>query len=949
MIRSNLIACLFALIASSVHGQLPGESVLSNLPASIRWQQIKSRHFRIIFPEGAEKDAQKTANILEHIHGPASQTLGVRPRRFPIVLQNRLATSNGFVTIAPYRSELFTMAPQHYNSLGNDDWLEHLISHEYRHMVQFERAVTPFIRTMYGFFGELVAGAFASVAVPAWFFEGDAVGLETAMGRTGRGRQPAFTMAYKANLIDKGGFNYYKQHLNSFRDFVPNHYVTGYLMTTHLKNEFDPNIWGRITRTAFRLPYVPFTFSRSIKKETNMGLVKSYQHMMEKQESLYNNQLAEIDASPFQIINSDNRLFTTYRYPRTMINDKILTLKVGLGDISQFVLIDSQGKEETIHIPGVFVNTGYLSSNDSVVVWIEQEFDPRWQNRTYSVIKKLNTVTKKAERISIKTRYSAATISPDSKQIVATHQGENSEHSLHLIDANTGQLIKVFDNPENSFYSMPSFDPAGKQIIVLKHINEGKEIILKSINDGAEEIIFFSKDENMGNPVATDKHIFYNSNYNGIDNIWAIDRSDGKSYMVTQSKFGAFNADLSSDGAELVYNDYTAEGMQAVGTAIETSYWTPRDQVKFIGTGFEDKMVANENIGNVLYNAPDDRYPVQKYNKLLHAVRPVSWGPYLFSEGSLLGLGFRSQDVLSTTALTAAATFNTAEDSWRQLVNLSYQGLFPIIDIGADVGLRAARQLDPELDSTVAFYWDESTYYLGLRIPLHLTNSAFFREASFSSQIGYSEVSDYTPIEPIIEQHAEGTLISLMHHFSFTRILRRSKRDIGPRWGQTLDIDLKHVVGNSELSSTLFGTEVGAYFPGLSKHHSVLLRASWQYEDSDGYNFISPVTYTRGYGYTAFRTYTNLSFNYKLPLAHMDFHIGPVLNIQRIYANTFFDYGFGQSKEEKTFHLPSIGTELSFNFNIMRFQPLLDVGIRLSHLPTKNKQVIQLVIGGVSF
>ena len=239
-----LYTTILFLISQSLLGQ-----DLANLPPSIKWQQINSGHFKIIYPKYLEDEAQKTANILENIYGPASESLGANPMKFPIILQSEHATANGFVTIAPYRSELFMFSSQNYQTLANDKWLERLAVHEYRHMVQFQKALTPFNKALFFLFGEYGPGAAASAAAPNWFFEGDAVGIETAFGRTGRGRAPSFLMNFKANLIEKGGFNYYKQYLKSYRDFVPNHYVTGYLMTTYLKNNNGLDIWDKNCRS----------------------------------------------------------------------------------------------------------------------------------------------------------------------------------------------------------------------------------------------------------------------------------------------------------------------------------------------------------------------------------------------------------------------------------------------------------------------------------------------------------------------------------------------------------------------------------------------------------------------------------------------------------------------------------------------------------------------------
>ena len=209
MYKNFLVTLTFCIGFSVLCAQ--STQVLENLPPSIKWYQLNTPHFKIIYPEGFSDQGQRMANTMEHIYQPAARSLGVNPKKnFPIILQNQNSISNGFVTLGPRRSEFFTMSPQRANLLGNNDWLDLLALHEYRHVVQYDRSrtgLTGFIRHL---FGEYSQAAVASTTVPSWFWEGDAVGIETSLSTSGRGRMPQFNAAYRANLLTKGAFNYNK-------------------------------------------------------------------------------------------------------------------------------------------------------------------------------------------------------------------------------------------------------------------------------------------------------------------------------------------------------------------------------------------------------------------------------------------------------------------------------------------------------------------------------------------------------------------------------------------------------------------------------------------------------------------------------------------------------------------------------------------------------------------
>src|SRR5690348_13888675 len=101
-------------------GRLLSQTVLENNPTGLKWYQVNTAHFRVLYPKGFDDQAQRVANTLEYLHDPEAKTLGTKPRKISIVLQNQSSISNAFVSITPRRSELYTMPSQNYNFLGTN-------------------------------------------------------------------------------------------------------------------------------------------------------------------------------------------------------------------------------------------------------------------------------------------------------------------------------------------------------------------------------------------------------------------------------------------------------------------------------------------------------------------------------------------------------------------------------------------------------------------------------------------------------------------------------------------------------------------------------------------------------------------------------------------------------------------------------------------------------------
>ena len=151
MRRILLLALLSLGAASAIRAQtLP---ILSQNPPGLRWRQLRTPHFKLLFPAGIDTAAQRTARRLELLHRPEGATLGVTAPPIAVVLQNQTTISNGFVTFLPRHAEFFT-TPEQGSNLGTIDWLDQLAVHEFRHVNQFDKARQGLGRVLVPLLGE---------------------------------------------------------------------------------------------------------------------------------------------------------------------------------------------------------------------------------------------------------------------------------------------------------------------------------------------------------------------------------------------------------------------------------------------------------------------------------------------------------------------------------------------------------------------------------------------------------------------------------------------------------------------------------------------------------------------------------------------------------------------------------------------------------------------------
>lgn len=975
MRNSVLLFFLFVLNLSAW-----SQEILENNPPSLKWFQVKTPHFRVLYSKGFDVQAQRVANSLEHIREAEASSLGTEPRKISVILQNQSAVSNGFVSILPRRSEFYTMPTQDYNFIGTNDWLDLLTAHEYRHIVQYQHATRGFNRLIYYMFGSISLAGMAQVAAPSWFWEGDAVATETAFTPSGRGKIPNFGLLMKTNLLEGRRFNYHKQHLRSYKHNIPDHYVLGYYMVSYLRKKTnDADVWGKISARSWSVPFIPFAFSNAIKKETGLYVTQLYQEMANYLTKEWKEEINRLSLTPFSRVNNrPNGVYTDYLYPQPLADGSVLVLKKGIGNIEQFVLL--KNGQEKIFTPGQMNDTGMLSADGNTVVWNEYGFDPRWRVRNYSLVKTYNLSTRKKSVIGSKnSRYASASISSQEDKIATIQTDVEYKTNLIILNARTGEVIKKYPNPENYFYSMPRWSEDGKKIAVVKTVPDGKTISLIDFeSEGIQDVLPVTQ-ENVGYPVPYQHYLFFNSPASGIDNIYVVDLKTRKRYQVTSSRLGAYHPAISKDGTTMLYNDQTKDGFDVVSIPLDTSSWRPYIQERKLNLFFQH-LVEQEGHPDIFKSVPDNPLSHKRYRKINGIINPYNWGFSVENDLAQANLAITSRDILSTTSLSLGYVFDINERTSALKGQVSYQGWYPIIDVTASLSNRSVNEGGRDFYDTlvnpitiekkdVIFTWKEKNIQAGFRIPLLTTSSKYHGNFTISNAIGLTQVSDF---ENNVNQRGRfvprgdlqsyfyrdyldnGQLLYNNFNLSAYRLLKQSRRDINSKWGQQIEINSFETPFGGDFEGRLFSVFGILYFPGIARHHSFWTYGAYQHTKFEqvrqNYVFRNDVPTPRGQKVSRFQNFYSVSANYTLPVWYPDIAVGPLLNFQRLRGNFFFDYGFGQSPLFKTSQdYTSVGVEAKLDINILRFLPQFDIGVRFTKGLNPSTSKFEVLIGTFNF
>jgi hypothetical protein len=963
-IPGRLAMCLLVLVffLPNLHSYAQDVVLETNHP-SLRWSQVNTRYFRVIFPEGFDEQGQRVANTLEHIHQAEARTLGSYPRLITVILQNQSSISNGFVSFLPRRSEFYTMPAQDYNFLGTNDWLDLLASHEYRHIVQYQHATRGFSKIMYYLFGANTMATMAHAAVPSWFWEGDAVATETAFTRSGRGKIPNFSLLLKTNLMEGRTFNYHKQYLRSYKHNISDHYVLGYHMVSYLRKKTnDPEIWGKISGRAWNVPFIPFTFSFAIKSKAGMSVSRLYRDMAKDLKQSWQEQIDTLKFTPSTALRVNRRGYTDYNFPRQMADGSVFALKEGIGNISEFV---SLGREEkSLFIPGFMNNAGYLSVQGSTIVWTEYGYDPRWAVRNYSLIKTYDLKTKNVSVIGgKKARYTAASISPDQTKIAAIETDTDYKTKLVILSYPEGEILNSIANPENHFYSMPQWSFDGKKIVALKTTRQGKTIVIIDAGTTAEQQVLPFSDENVGYPSLHQQYLLFNSPATGIDNIFVLDVNSGLRFKITTSRYGAYNPSISPDGKTIWYNEQTRDGLDVVRIPFDPKSWK-RFEPGLPENSSYQHLIDQEAHPRMLDQVPQHSLPVTRYRKGNGVFNPYTWGFFFDNTLTQGNFGISSQDLLSTTLIQFGYNFDINERTSSLQAGISYQGLYPIIDVNGSLSNRSVDELTEA--GTVNFQWKEQKVDAGLRVPLITTSSRYAGSITIGNKVSLTKVTDFRnsfdnggrqiPDLPdffYYDYVDNGMLVANEVNLSAFRLLKRSRRDINSKWGQRFDARYFSTPFGGDFSGRLLAVTGRLYLPGIFRHHSLWGHASVQESlenrNADSYVFQNQIPLPRGHSVARFSTFYSASANYTMPLWYPDIALGPFLNFQRLRTNVFFDYGLGIFMPGDIQRLyTSGGVEARLDINVMRFLPQFDIGVRYSYGFTPAVTRFEILLGAIN-
>ena len=836
-------------------------------PVSIKWKEMESENFRIVYPEETDSLAREYLRSLESFAAATRPTIGFSPnelyrRKMPVILHAYSATSNGMVTWAPRRMELFAN-PDFYNP-ESTPWITQLAVHEGRHVaqMQFPRASRVFKPLEY-FIGELSTGAASAIYPGPALLEGDAVTAETALTSSGRGRTADFLEYVHVALADSLYRDFWQWRYGSQKRYTPDHYRSGYMLVAGMRTAFGDTLFTRRYFENANSRILPFNVLQKTIAQGSKYKKNLYTGFNAIQEA-FRAEWAAADSARVPFFEGRDfvdagRLYDSYT-SLTFGDDGLYALHAGLDRPRELVRIDSTGRVEVM---GAFANETSRLAYDLFnrrLVWSEHRPSALLALKSWS---KLRFIQDGGAIRTFATEGRLFNPAPckDKPVLAAVRQYENGRISIMLMASNH---CTPYDE---------IFAPAGLQPV--EPVWVGEDLYASAISEDGFSIyslpdwtpIFAPAHSKINRLFERDGLIWFSSDRSGVNELHSLDPRSGELLQRTNLRFGGNEFAFAPTG-ELYYSAPTADGR--VIRVLDSLQARPVNFGAFHSATAE-MLSAQETLAPGPYDEPISEG--KPYSKLLQPFRLHSWAPMYveydpverlslestYSDGSLgatamfqneLGTAWGSIGVGLTAVKDTLGTGYTLADGelglpteFRPSLHAQYvwTGWGPIIEFRGDYNERNVHRLDYTRVSTEKGMQFPEKYSIGdkpflnlsagISLPFNLSGGGWKAGIIPAYRVSWSN-DQYSSLD--VKQLTNTVVIRIIPHdwlllskFSLRGYVSRPVAESGifPRFGIGAEAGFTRTHTLQSNTPGYYYAKVYGYIPGLMSTHGLRLAA----------------------------------------------------------------------------------------------------------------------------
>lgn len=687
-------------------------------PGKTRWSRMDSPHYRIIYPSGLDSLARVYGHELERFRMAESISSGLIPgegyrRRTPVILHAFNGISNGSITWAPKRADLYTL--QDAYDPEPMPWVKSLAVHESRHLAQMQFGYKGWLKPLTYIIGDMAVGAYSAIWPSTWFLEGDAVVAETALTNYGRGRSADFLSYYMMAFDNADWRNWYRWRYGSYRHYSPNHYALGYLTIAGTRYCFDDPLFTEryFARTASN-PLRFFNTQKTVKQASGKRFKESFSEIMTGFHEMWKEEAALRE--PFTEAAQLQKSGKWYReISGTTISDGRVFCIVNGMDKTSYLAEYNKVTGGFRRLSGFTSYSSRIKAHDGRIWWSESIPDSRWSLEMTSRIRYYDISTGKIRNLTSKGRLFNPSISEDGSMIACTEYPVAGGSAVVMLSAADGKETSRLQMPDSLQAIEACF--AGKHLAVSTISEKGSGIFFVNASKSLS-CILEPEPVSIHNLSSDDGKLFFSSDRDGTMELYSIDM---QTLSVRQHSSLPYGGDeFCIDGNELYFSALTPSGKilhkSALGEGSSIDFSDiHRYQVADKLSAQEREMASRKGIqwADSSHSKTTFTEPT-RYRKALNILRFHSWAPVYFSYDKIQNLSgdfnFQKASVGATAlfqnSLGTASGFigySFHNDPYSYLysdgshkyrhsghVMFTYSGLYPVFEVSADFNDMAA-------------------------------------------------------------------------------------------------------------------------------------------------------------------------------------------------------------------------------------------------------------------
>ncbi len=918
MLRKAFILAVFLLL-----GALPvsAQYVLNgSAPASVQWNRIRGEHFDMIFPVELDSLAREYLYSFEKTRTATLTGLHIDTPRMPILLQPYQMNSNGMVVWAPRRLELYTTPDS--NPLYALNWEMQLATHEGRHIGQMTHYTKGIYRVLNLIAGEQGSAVGIGLYPSRVLLEGDAVQNETDLTGAGRGRDPEFLKFFRASFLVGDFRTWADWRYGSFRRYTPGKYQLGYLMVSTMRsNSGNYFATGDIMSTQVRDWWRFFSVShRAYIHATGLTGRKNWRSAIARNTEIWRWEYnLRAPYTPFTPLLAEREPVYTEISNPVHLDDGVYATMNGMQFEPRIVRIDSLGRKHYRRSLSALSST-LVADSDHSLLFSEIVPDPRWEQRSWSVIRRYDAETNRYKTLTRHTRYVNPAPSAGRDSILAVEYPVAGGSRVVILDRD-GNYIDGIDAPEHG---------------QITHVAELANGLYASVVT-TEGIGIFHYDGSWHRIVdpqlrmirelraANDKLLYFISDLDGLSNLYTLDPATRQLMRISSTRVGTATPSLDKDGT-LYYGEYDHLGYQPVSTSFKD---LPRKNA-FFHLPYVNK-IAEHNAAQVaehvvprtaeedsLLRRQIDSLESRRYSKILHGFHIHSWAPVYANVDRLMndiggfdltnfsnwyeyvapGVTLISQNHLGT--LVSVLGYSYHDHHHGAHAYFSYSGLYPKFDLAVDFNNRSQTHSEYQYSPDEGLIVQTDTLArpglninAAMYVPLDFSRGGWF--TTLTPRLNYVATNDSFRLLDDdaaldVDKRYTHALIATLR---FDTRLGRPTARLTPRLGFGAQLSGQMRLGPKIENTTSYGFNAWMFLPGFGKEDGFKLSYARQFQPWGAYKYTGDYNLVKmpyGYRREPLINYHRGTLEYALPIYAGDIDGGFFFYLKRFMLVPFVDY-----------------------------------------------------------